>query len=191
MNLSVRVEREAKNKSKRQRLEWIPFEPLLWGSLGLLGLDLIIRGSLTSLVGTSCWLMITGSYLLICDAPNKHLSQLQQWVKKHGVRPLVGLMGFIVLWVDWLIQPATAQFLNNAQTFFEDNLTNGNADFQAPISLLFNVIRGLLVIYIAVALVKVVNAAREDDDWKSLARTPLIIVVCVVVGDLLTGIVTG
>jgi len=53
------------------------------------------------------------------------------------------------------------------------------------------VLRGLIVLYLGINLVKVVQAAREGDDWQTLARTPLIIVVTVTMGDLLTAMIVG
>ncbi len=39
------------------------------------------------------------------------------------------------------------------------------------------------MIYLGIGLVKVIQSARNDDDWQQLARTPLILVVTVTMGD--------
>lgn len=59
------------------------------------------------------------------------------------------------------------------------------------IKLVFNVLRGLFLVYLGISLVRIVNAARNDEDWQNLARTPLIIAITVVIGDILSGLVTG
>lgn len=64
-------------------------------------------------------------------------------------------------------------------------------DASTVIPLIFNVLRGLFLLYLGIALVKVINAAREDEDWKQLARTPLIILIAVTMGDVLAGLIIG
>jgi hypothetical protein len=59
------------------------------------------------------------------------------------------------------------------------------------IPLVFNVLRGLFLLYLAISIVQVVQAGRNDEDWKTLARTPLIILIAVVLGDVLTGFIIG
>jgi hypothetical protein len=39
--------------------------------------------------------------------------------------------------------------------------------------------------------VKVVQAARQDEDWQNLARTPLIILIAITMGDLLSQFIIG
>ncbi len=56
---------------------------------------------------------------------------------------------------------------------------------------MFGVIRALFLVYIAVSLVRVVQSARNDDDWQQLARAPMIIVMAVVIGDVLASLVIG
>ena len=59
------------------------------------------------------------------------------------------------------------------------------------IEIIFNVLRGLFLIYLGISLVKVVQAGRQDQDWQDLARTPLIIVIAVVLGDILATFIVG
>lgn len=87
-----------------------------------------------------------------------------------------------------LASPAQAQFLNGAQTFFT---TSFPAADPAVIALIFNVLRGLLLLYLAIALILVVNAARNDQDWQNAAKLPMIVMLVVVVGDVLTGMIVG
>ncbi|HEY9692710.1 MAG TPA: hypothetical protein V6D15_10915 [Oculatellaceae cyanobacterium] len=51
--------------------------------------------------------------------------------------------------------------------------------------------RALFVLYLAVSLARVISSARNDEDWQNLARTPLIILITVTMGDVLAGIITG
>lgn len=56
---------------------------------------------------------------------------------------------------------------------------------------MFNVLRGLFLLYVGISLVRVINSARNDEDWQTIARTPLIIIIAVTAGDILTTLITG
>ncbi|NWF60870.1 MAG: hypothetical protein HXY43_16825 [Fischerella sp.] len=97
-------------------------------------------------------------------------------------------------WLDYFAAPAQAQFFKKAEDFFTNTLTQGEttgANTQAAVSLIFNVLRALYLLYIAVSLIGVINAVRKDEDWQSVARTPLLVVVAVTIADVLTGFVIG
>jgi hypothetical protein len=99
-----------------------------------------------------------------------------------------------LFWLDYFVAPAQAQFFKKAEDFFKNNLTQGltaTASTQAAVSLVFNVLRALYLLYIAVSLIGVINAVRKDEDWQSVARTPLLVVVAVTIADVLTGFVIG
>ncbi|WP_180976851.1 hypothetical protein [Fischerella thermalis] len=69
-----------------------------------------------------------------------------------------------------------------------------NSNFQGAgqaIPLVFNVLRGLFLLYLGISLVKIIQAARQEEDWQNLARTPMIILVAVTVGDILTQLIIG
>jgi hypothetical protein len=55
----------------------------------------------------------------------------------------------------------------------------------------FNVLRALYLLYIAVALIGVINAVRKDEDWQVVARTPLLVVIAVTIADVLTSFIIG
>ncbi|MEH2203137.1 MAG: hypothetical protein V7K53_03505 [Nostoc sp.] len=95
-------------------------------------------------------------------------------------------------WLDWFAAPAQAQFFGEAEKFFKKTLTanNGGAG-ETPVSLIFNVLRAIYLLYIAISLVGVINAVRKDEDWQSIARTPLLVVVAVTIADVLTRFVIG
>ncbi len=97
-------------------------------------------------------------------------------------------------WLDYFADPAQAQFFRKAEDFFKNNLTQAataDSNTQAAVSLIFNVLRALYLLYIAVSLIGVINAVRKDEDWQSVARTPLLVVVAVTIADVLTGFVIG
>ncbi|MFN6568371.1 hypothetical protein [Dendronalium sp. ChiSLP03b] len=112
--------------------------------------------------------------------------------------PLQTLAVVIILslfWLDYFAAPAQAQFFKRAEDFFKNNLTQGTTTnttgTQAAVSLIFNVLRAIYLLYIAVSLIGVINAVRKDEDWQSIARVPLLVVVAVTVADVLTGFVIG
>ncbi|MEH2165839.1 MAG: hypothetical protein V7K41_04015 [Nostoc sp.] len=94
-------------------------------------------------------------------------------------------------WLDWFAAPAQAQFFGEAQKFFEKRLTGTNAGGGEAVGLIFNVLRAIYLLYIAISLVGVINAVRKDEDWQSIARTPLLVVVAVTIADVLTRFVIG
>lgn len=98
----------------------------------------------------------------------------------------------VICLLDFAAAPANAQFFNNAQEWMTTNFGNANnGQTNAVIVLFFNVLRGLFLLYVGISLVRIIQSARNDEDWQSLARTPLIIVLAVFVGDLITGLIIG
>ncbi|MBE9034502.1 hypothetical protein [aff. Roholtiella sp. LEGE 12411] len=116
---------------------------------------------------------------------------------KRSLIPLQILAVAIILslfWLDYFAVPAQAQFFGKAEEFFKTTLTQGsttNSGTQAAVSLIFNVLRAIYLLYIAISLVGVINAVRKDEDWQSIARTPLLVVVAVTIADVLTRFVIG
>ena len=96
------------------------------------------------------------------------------------------MMVLTALWVNVSGDVAHAQFFQGAQDFFQETLGTGDNDATA---IVFNAIRALYLLYIAIAFVGVVNAVRQDEDWQTVARTPLLVVVVVTVADVITTLV--
>ncbi|WP_138506596.1 hypothetical protein [Nostoc sp. PA-18-2419] len=122
------------------------------------------------------------------------LTNFEQIQRKYGVNLYAVLFTIltVVCLLDFASSPADAQFFNTAQTWMTNTFGNaGNGQTQAVVALFFNVLRGLFLLYVGISLVRVVQAARNDEDWQTLARTPLIIVLAVFVGDLVTGLIVG
>lgn len=97
-------------------------------------------------------------------------------------------------------EPAAAQFFNKTQQWVENTLSkdasgsgsgSGGNNVKTMVALTFNVLRFIFVIYLGIALVKVIQAAREGEDWQTLARTPAIILLTVTLGDMLGSMITG
>jgi hypothetical protein len=93
----------------------------------------------------------------------------------------------IALLVSTFCLPASAQFYGAAEAFFQSSFPQA----ATAIPLLFNALRGIFIIYVAIALVAVLNAFRQGEDWLTVARTPAVVVVVVALGDVLTVIIIG
>jgi succinate dehydrogenase/fumarate reductase cytochrome b subunit len=117
----------------------------------------------------------------------KQLTPIWKWSRRYRL-PGVFFVGSSALYLfNALASPASAQFMNNAQNWMQGVFPQGGN----AIPLVFNVLRGLFLLYLAISIVQVVQAGRNDEDWKTLARTPLIILIAVVLGDVLTGFIIG
>ncbi len=110
-----------------------------------------------------------------------------------GLQILAIALLLTVFWLDYFAAPAQAQFFGKAEDFFKTTLTEGSNDSgtNTAVSLVFNVLRALFLLYIAISLIGVVNAVRKDEDWQSIVRTPLLVVIAVIVADVLTGFIIG
>ncbi|MBW4435197.1 MAG: hypothetical protein KME28_26670 [Pelatocladus maniniholoensis HA4357-MV3] len=138
----------------------------------------------------SSLMFFTAIVIAIPKEANKLLTNFEKLQRKMGIN-LYGILLAIVVVIfmlDFATAPASAQFLNNAETWMTGAFTGISAD---AIKLVFNVLRGLFLVYLGISLVRIVNANRNDEDWQNLARTPLIIAMTVVIGDILAGLVTG
>jgi hypothetical protein len=100
---------------------------------------------------------------------------------------LLMLGALVFTFLNLLAKPAQAQFFQNAETFFNDTFTSSGA----AIPIVFNTLRALYILYLAVALIGVFNAVRQDEDWVAAARTPILVVISVTLADILTGLITG
>lgn len=105
---------------------------------------------------------------------------------------LVGIVSITMLLL-YSATPAAAEpaFFQTAEKFFIDNFAKGVQGGDTAVSLVFNVLRAIFLLYVAVALIGVLNAFRQDNDWQSAARTPLLVVIVAVIADVLTGVIIG
>ncbi len=140
-------------------------------------------------------LMIAAAIIIALPKQSQALlTNFDKVQRKYGVNLYAVLFAIltVVCVLDFAAAPAHAQFFNNAQTWMTNTFGNaGNPQTTAVVELFFNVLRGLFLLYVGISLVRVVQSARNDEDWQSLARTPLIIVLAVFVGDLVTGLIVA
>ncbi|NEO70488.1 hypothetical protein [Moorena sp. SIO3H5] len=170
------------------QLKQVPLGYLMGMAAIAMALDLYISTSLTPLMGVSFLICLVVGVKWIGLQPSNSGNQIQRLVRKYGLGACLFLFTFLWFMLDFTAAPAHAQFFQVA----EDWLTSAIPEVDAElVSLVFNVLRALFLIYLGISLVKVVNAAQQDDDWKTLARTPIIILIVVTLGDLLAGYITG
>ncbi len=121
----------------------------------------------------------------------RELSGFLNTIAKFSEHYKITSTAFVVLGVflllDAVSQTAQAQFFQNAENWMTGQFTGA----QAAIALSFNVLRGLFILYLGISLVRVVQAARQDEDWQNLARTPMIILIAVTMGDILANLIIG
>ncbi|MEH2059729.1 MAG: hypothetical protein V7K97_26950 [Nostoc sp.] len=142
--------------------------------------------------------------LLFCLLVGSLIAVITQQIGQQFNLPRRSLIGLQILaaaillslyWLDCFAAPAQAQFFGEAEKFFKKTLQDGSGanagGSDTAVSLIFNVLRAIYLLYIAISLVGVINAVRKDEDWQSIARTPLLVVVAVTIADVLTRFVIG
>mgnify|MGYP001032049196 CR=1 FL=1 len=73
----------------------------------------------------------------------------------------------------------------------EDYVAGLFSDGSDMIGLVFGALRAFLLLYLGVKLIQTVNAMRQDEDWQTIARTPLIVLLVVVFGDRLAEMIVA
>lgn len=124
-------------------------------------------------------------------------AQIYQTVGRKRRVVCFGLIGLLATLLLTNGGAANAQFLQNAEDFFTEGTTafGLGPSIGLLIGLIFWIIRGAFVIGVAIALLPAIQAAREGEEWRTLAKTPMIIVGIVLAGaasvDFLVGGTTG
>ncbi|MEB3215364.1 MAG: hypothetical protein VKN72_03755 [Nostocales cyanobacterium 94392] len=135
--------------------------------------------------------LLIGSLLMIAIQVYGEFRQSSQYVIS-VIQTVVIVILLSIFWLDYFSTPAAAQFFGKAENFFKNTLTQGSqGGANDAVSLVFNVLRALYLLYIAMALIGVINAVRKDEDWQVVARTPLLVVIAVTIADVLTSFVIG
>ena len=173
--------------------EWIalvPFFPLMGTTFASLLLKLSLELTPLTIFLCTLWILIVGSVFIktqkIWNEPTT------RFIEKYGIYPLLVLSFCFALVLEVSLAPAHGQFMNNAQDWMNRNLNSQNdAQIKTAIDLIFNVLRGIFIVYIASEVIKIINSRDENDDWKQMAKKPLIVLMAVVVGDTLIGIIIG
>lgn len=178
------------NKSKRR----IATERSTLALMGVAGALMIAEMSLHNIMMGGL-IVITAVAVCFQKEFVRLLTGIDNKQRKYGVNLyaiLFCLLGFVFI-LDFASAPANAQFFNNAQTWLTTNFPNaaGNTQTQQTIITVFNIIRALFLLYIAISIVNIIQAVRRDEDWATPARTPFIMVVAVFAADILTGLVAG
>jgi hypothetical protein len=162
------------------------FYPLMLAAVGIMVLNIIINPGLISFTAFSFTILGTVSiaWRRELDGFFNCLIILSERYKV-TTPALILVCTFFV--IDALAKRAQAQFFQNAETW----MTGQFAGAGEAIPLVFNVLRGLFILYLGISLVRVVQAGRQDEDWQNLARTPMIILIAVTMGDILANLIIG
>lgn len=197
--------RTKKTKTSVSIVDSIPLELLLYAVSALLLIDLLLEFTLSNLIVFGL-LLLGASAIIWRHEFNRLLSKISCTVRKGHIT--VGAVIFLVMALIWLLDltaaPAHAQFFIATEEWLRSSFpiggTGGGAGGGAGAggaggtdiyALVFNTLRAIFVLYLAIALVRVIAAARNDEDWQNLARTPLIILVTVTLGDILATLIVG
>ncbi len=160
---------------------------LFFGAVGTMIVDITFYPSLTgfSVFGLFCLgAIVIARHRRELDKP---LSNKTKIFSRYKITtPIFVLVGSFYL-IDGLSTPAHAQFFQNAETWMSSTFQGAGE----AIPLVFNVLRGLFLIYLGISLVKVIQAVRQDEDWQNLARTPMMILIAVTMADILTNLIIG
>ncbi|HEY9597787.1 MAG TPA: hypothetical protein V6D33_08970 [Cyanophyceae cyanobacterium] len=110
------------------------------------------------------------------------------WIYRHCQWAGVIFSGALILYLlNFFASPAQAQFLNQTESW----MTSVFPQAQAFAPLIFNAIRLLIVLFVIFKGYQAVQAARNDEEWSSLVKIPLMILVLVAVTDITVGFITG
>ncbi len=160
--------------------------PLMIGATAAMLLDIRLNGSLVNFATFGFCVLGFSAFLW-----RSELDLVFKWISRFNHRykfatVLFALVGSFFI-IDALSQRADAQFFKNAETW----MTSQFSGTGEAITLVFNVLRGLFLLYLGISLVKVIQAARQDEDWQNLARTPMIILIAMTMGDILANLIIG
>lgn len=125
------------------------------------------------------------SCLFLAPAFGKLLKELQFSKQAWRWASFASIIWLTFPVLNFLASPAQALAFQNAETFFTENFPQA----ATGIPFIFAALRGLFILYIAVALIRVINAGRNDEDWQTIARTPMIVAIIVAAGDFLVDMV--
>jgi len=157
----------------------LPLAPLAIAAIALALVDILLSNpGLLSL-------MVLGGAAAVAWPEYRRFHGSLRWLPRFIA--VGGVVMLAAVWLNYFALPANAQFFGSAEEFFSGSL---GVDSTVTATV-FNVLRALYILYLAVAFIGVVNAVRQDEDWQTVARTPVLVVVVVTVADVLTGLITG
>lgn len=179
----------AKQQTSRlmQVMQWAKGH-LPWAlSAGVLGAELLFHAPMV-MVGAGMaglTLQIVRSIIRRSPAMQQHLAVVLQ---KLGItKARIPTLAMGVAGGAWLTaaSPSNALFFQAAEQYFQTTFGGASAATTA-IPLVFGALRVIFVLYLGIALVRVINAFRNDEDWQTAARIPMIVILCIVLGDVLS-----
>lgn len=193
---TVRYHPRAYQAFQRNFLAKVPVSVLMCIASALLLIDTVMDASVTNFL--MFVLSLTGAIAVRWPRNvSRFFSGFWRWQRRYKINfvSLICVAMVTLWWLDVTTAPAHAQFFVQTENWlrgaFPINGATGGAGGVDIYGIVFNTLRAIFVLYLAVALVRVIAAARNDEDWQSLARTPLIILVTVTLGDILASLITG
>ena len=156
-----------------------------------------------SLAGIGILNLMVLAVILIIGNANNQLDFIFDLLAKFYYRRRLANTTYVVggtfAFLDAFSTPANAQFFGKAEVFMKTALKPAGTAVQGAasndtdflVSLVFNVLRGFLLIYFGVALINIVIQFRNNEDWQSAAKLPLTILVVLTLGDVLSQMIIG
>jgi hypothetical protein len=183
------MESNANNKNlefPKLNLLKYPIYPLSVIASGVMIMDISINQSFAGIVQLTMF-AVGGVAIIWRRKFNRCLNYLVTFNNRYKITSTSLILIGTALFFDALATPAQAQFFQSAETWMTGQFTGADE----AIVLSFNVLRGLFILYLGISLVRVIQAARQDEDWTNLARTPMIILIAVTMGDILANLIIG
>lgn len=131
----------------------LPLAPLAMAAIALALVDILLSNpGLLSLA-------VLGVAAAVAWPQYRRFRGSLRWLPRFVV--VGGVVMLAAVWLNYFALPANAQFFGSAEDFFSGSL-GVDASVTATV---FNVLRALYILYLAVAFIGVVNAVRQDEDW--------------------------
>jgi hypothetical protein len=187
----------------------IPFWPLLGSAVAASAASVYRDLSVHGGIGPAGFVAVTLTSSVVLGtlfrmqfpSTRRALTVLQRWAKKSGIGPLIWAFCFGVTYLDSLAVPAMAQATGGGASsgFFFTNIKNKIANFFADspnaaavtpiVNFAFGILQVLMIVYIVISIARGIQATQQEEDWKQVARTPLIVVLACVAGDFAVGLI--
>jgi uncharacterized BrkB/YihY/UPF0761 family membrane protein len=179
-------------------LHWIKLPELFMAAIGSSFIVLAVEGVFSQAIATVVVGVFLGLSILATRTNWLQDSKFNKFLAREGVLPIIGLTVVAALSIYFVIhaEPSHAQFFFNAETKLKSGVTpfvgtDGGAAVANVIGVIFFAYRFAMICYIGAAIIKVVGAMREEEDWKNSARTPGIILISLAIADVATQLILG
>ncbi len=177
-----------KNKGLNGLIDSLSTDVLFVLTSGSIAVSLLTQtASILEVLSVSLWGFLVLLYLVFHQQTHRQIAQVQRWVAKYGLMPLLtGLLAFI--WgFDSLLLPSQALFFDNVRTKLDGMFTGtgyaGASGATTAINIGTYALEALMVGYIVYGVVKAIQSGRDDDDWKQPLKLPLLVLFAVTAGD--------